>query len=217
MELPPRPEPIYSFFPIYSPVKVSENDGFDLGKFCFLIPRKIILLEHVTNNSLLFYSLGEDNRIKSIYVQNNALRFELSAVLRPGRFLGNHYIAFTIPNRTFIITLDRIKAGMREARKNKKAAQVLEKAEARLRQLSQDQIEKQQDLNKPESTQVLPQPPSFFSRFVSGYLEAYEEPKPNERVAAAIRDWFGRQGSGEIEFAEETLANITGKTFLTED
>ena len=63
--------------------------------------------------------MGEDNRIKSIYVQDDALRFEISAVLRPGRFLGNHYIAFTIPNRTFIITMDRVREGMKNARMNK--------------------------------------------------------------------------------------------------
>lgn len=42
--------------------------------------------------------------------------------MRPGRFLGSHYLAFTVPIRTMIITLDRVKEGMRNARKNKRAA-----------------------------------------------------------------------------------------------
>merc|ERR1719223_709084 len=92
LPVPKRPEPLYQFIPLVSPIKKTEQDGFNLG---------------------------EDNRIKSIYVQDDALRFEISAVLRPGRFLGNHYIAFTIPNRTFIITMDRIKEGMKNARMNK--------------------------------------------------------------------------------------------------
>ena len=46
----------------------------------------------------------------------------MSAVLRPGRFLGSHYIAFTVPIRTFIVTLDRVREGMRAARQAKNAA-----------------------------------------------------------------------------------------------
>ena len=96
MPVPDKPDPIYSFFPIYSKFKVSDdNAGFDMG---------------------------EDNRLKQIYIKDGALRLEMRAVLRPGRFLGNHYLAFTIPNRTFIITMDRVKNGMRAARKNKKIA-----------------------------------------------------------------------------------------------
>jgi hypothetical protein len=75
------------------------------------------------------FNLGEDNRIHTIYIKDGALHFELSAVLRPGRFLGNHYIAFTIPNRTFIITLDRVKEGMKSARKAKKEASERKKME----------------------------------------------------------------------------------------
>lgn len=48
---PKRPKPFYSFFPIYSPFKVHDNDGFDLG---------------------------EDNRIKSIDIKDGALQFEVS-------------------------------------------------------------------------------------------------------------------------------------------
>ena len=51
----------------------------------------------------------------------------MSAVLRPGRFLGNHYLAFTVPGRTFIITLDRLKNGIRVARRNKLEADREEK------------------------------------------------------------------------------------------
>ena len=48
----------------------------------------------------------------------------MSANLRPGRFLGNHYIAFTVPNRTLILTMDKVKEGMKNARKNKRLAEL---------------------------------------------------------------------------------------------
>ena len=158
---PPRPKPIYSFFPIYSPFKLQDDDGFDLG---------------------------EDNCINSIYIQDGALRFELSAVLRPGRFLGSHYIAFTIPNRTFIVTLDRVKEGIRAARKAKQAA----KRPIRRRR-AQTTIEHAVDAElyrKPRA-----QPKSFFSRFVDGYVLAERDVSEKERLTNAIRDFFGRQGS----------------------
>jgi hypothetical protein len=47
----------------------------------------------------------------------------MSSFLRPGRFLGNHYLAFTVPNRTLILTLDRVREGMRVGRRNKLAAE----------------------------------------------------------------------------------------------
>jgi len=47
---------------------------------------------------------------------------QFRAILRPGRFLGSHYLAFTVPIRTLIITLDRVKEGIRTARRNKRMA-----------------------------------------------------------------------------------------------
>lgn len=55
LPIPKRPKPLYSFFPIYSPFKVDDNDGFDLG---------------------------EDNKIKSMYINDGALQFEVR-VLAP--------------------------------------------------------------------------------------------------------------------------------------
>lgn len=193
VENPTKPKPIYSFFPIYSPFKLDDNDGFNLG---------------------------EDNRIKSIYVEDNALRFELSAVLRPGRFLGNHYLAFTLPIRTFIITLDRVKEGVKAARRNKKAKKALR--EAALRSMGVGRVREDSDddtippkliddlefvrqkrppkdrvrRNLRNNEPILPRmkkPKSFFSRFVDGYLQA-DEDDDNEKVTTAIRDFFGRQG-----------------------
>lgn len=219
---PSRPEPIYSFFPIYSPFKLDDNDGFDLGA---------------------------DNCIKSIYIQDQALRFELSAVLRPGRFLGNHYLAFTIPNRTFIITLDRVKEGIRAARKTKRAARALREAAQRnerwrankrrkLRKAaaaaaaatSQPPSKLAEDLSSVRSLRgnaATPSPPSssrlkapaapprsFFSRFVDGYLQAERDgaalvddvvdAATSERVTAAIRDFFGRQGRASNSSTDST-------------
>ena len=179
LDTPDPPEPLYSFFPIYSPFKLNDDDGFDLG---------------------------EDNKIQTIYVQDNALRFELSAVLRPGRFLGNHYLAFSLPRRTFIITMDRVREGIKEARKNKRAARELRKVaeERRVRELSFGISEPavrgstRKTKNEEES---LPIPPvkrtrikSFFSRFVDGYLQAEREDANSNKVTTSIRDFFGRQG-----------------------
>jgi hypothetical protein len=179
LKRPARPEPIFSFFPIYSPFKVDDDDGFDLG---------------------------EDNRIQSIYVKDGALRFEMSAVLRPGRFLGNHYVAFTIPNRTFIITLDRVKEGMRAARKLKQAARALEQSadmkSGRHRKVDMPPVNvlpehpvstanKNGKTQPPSTKRVAPK--SFVSRFVDGYLQAERE-EESERFTTAISDWFGRQG-----------------------
>jgi hypothetical protein len=188
LKRPAKPEPIFSFFPIYSPFNVDDDDGFDLG---------------------------EDNRISSIFVQDGALRFEISAVLRPGRFLGNHYLAFTVPNRTFIITMDRVKEGMRSARKLKQAARALEQsADMKSRRHRKveltpikmlpehpvDTAHKNGKTQPPSAKRVAPK--SFFSRFVDGYLQAERE-EESERFTRAISDWFGRQGGDNTASDED--------------
>lgn len=163
----PRPKPLYFFFPIYSPFKMEDpdNDGFDLG---------------------------EDNQIKSIYIKENALRFELSAVLRPGRFLGNHYLAFTVPNRTFIITLDRVKEGIRAARKMKQAAKAVEVATTKKRRKLPTELRLMHERKQAGQVKRV-QPKSFFSRFVDGYVQAERDDASSARVTKAIRDFFSRQ------------------------
>ena len=102
----PSVKPLYTYIPLVSPIKKNDKmDGFNMG---------------------------EDNAIKSIYIKNGKLRFEMSAFLRPGRFLGNHYLAFTVPNRTLILTLGRVKDAMRNARKNKRLAELAAKEVQRL-------------------------------------------------------------------------------------
>ena len=175
---PDRPKPIYSFFPIYSPFKVDDNDGFDLG---------------------------EDNRINSIYIKDGALCFELRAVLRPGRFLGSHYIAFTVPIRTFIVTLDRVREGIRAARAAKKAAALLErtteteqrqrKARTKIEQAIDAELSRTNRGNNVPGKRTAPK--SFFSRFAEGYLQAERDYSQRERMSDAIRDFFGRQGGNE--------------------
>lgn len=163
MDRPQRPKPLYSFFPIYSPFKVDESDGFDLG---------------------------DDNRIKKLYIEDGALKFEVQATIRPGRFLGNHYIAFSIPNRTFIITMDRVKEGIRAARRAKAAAKA---AKASLpKSVILAEKAKQRAAAKREP------PKSFFSRFVDGYLQAErdDDSSPNAPITTAIRDFFGKQMQG---------------------
>jgi len=177
---PARPEPIYSFFPIYSPfqVDVDENAGYDMG---------------------------EDNRLKQIFIKDGKLRLEMTSVLRPGRFLGNHYIAFTVPQRTFIITLDRVKEGMRAARKNKKVAKREKKLQGIVVSKEEKESTKKERMKrllsffKRTRKEVTKKPKSFFSRFVEGYTLVERE---NERLTSDISDWFGRQGQNTTRTAE---------------
>jgi hypothetical protein len=200
---PKRPEPVYSFFPIYSPFKVDDNDGFDMG---------------------------EDNCIRSIYIRDGKLRFEMSAVLRPGRFLGNHYIAFTLPMRTFIITMDRVWEGIRAARENKKVAARAKELKLKSEAAASNSLppvtapstsaSSSQRTASADSAPMSPQgrlietlkknkpkAKSFFTRFVEGYtmLETQGEAK-NERLTSEISDWFGRQGGGSNTTKTLTLA-----------
>ena len=189
--VPDKPDPIYSFFPIYSPFKVSdENAGFDMG---------------------------EDNRLRKIFIKDGALRFEMRSVLRPGRFLGNHYLAFTIPNRTFIITMDRVREGMRAARANKKVADREKKLASRekiddylvKRVLTRSKKSAVAGSNIILRRRLFPfnlnvenrsKPKSFFSRFVEGYtLVETEGEKKNALLTNEISDWFGRQSGNPSE------------------
>jgi hypothetical protein len=180
MKAPPPPKPLYSFFPIYSPFKLEDNDGFDLG---------------------------EDNRLKEIYIQDEALCFKMSAVLRPGRFLGNHYLAFTIPNRTFIITLARVKEGMFAARKVKQAARALERTTMKKSRYRFPFVQRKNAMERSATSPAVAkrtQPKSFFSRFVDGYLQAERDDSgtEKEKVTKAISDFFARQGSNESKTSD---------------
>jgi hypothetical protein len=201
LPIPTKPNPIYQFIPLVSPIQKTEQDGFNLG---------------------------EDNRIKSIFIKDNALRFEISAVLRPGRFLGNHYLAFTVPNRTFIITMDRIREGIRVARQNKRELQRQERdkelskhqeAKKRYNRAVAQALSKSEDVDaldsdlsykkelddslsfmdpikdqKEEEDVIVPNRPGFIGRFLEGYLEAAREEterERNERLTTAISEFFG--------------------------
>jgi hypothetical protein len=126
------------------------------------------------------FDLGLDNCINSINIKDGVLFFELSAVLRPGRFLGNHYIAFTVPIRTFIVTMDRVKEGIRSARKAKQKGK---KAQHNRDNHAPSGVSTGSSIPpaelKPTETEIgrpptrapsSPPPKSFFSRFVEGYL-----------------------------------------------
>jgi hypothetical protein len=147
--------------------------------------------------------------VTSLYIKDGALRFEMRSVLRPGRFLGSHYIAFSIPIRTFIVTLDRLVEGIRSARKVKKAAQrTLFSSDRRiqskqfLRRISLDRAgDVLLSLNNGRVTRTStstankkPKIKSFFSRFIDGYLQAERDEAKKERLTTAIQDFFGRQG-----------------------
>jgi hypothetical protein len=116
LKVPRKPRPIFSYIPLASKLKVKENDGFDLG---------------------------EDNCIKSIQIRNQSLHIEMSSILRPGRFLGSHHLAFSVPNRTFIITLDRVKQSIRAARKAKQLLTLQRKERALIARGELDPLEAQ--------------------------------------------------------------------------
>ena len=128
----------------------------------------------------------------------------MSAVLRPGRFLGSHYIAFSVPQRTFIVTWDRVTEGIRSARKVKKAAQTLKHLSdggSTTTTTTNDAATATEDVavesvDLTTKTSRKPKIKSFFSRFVDGYLQAERDDANKERLTAAIRDFFGRQESG---------------------
>jgi len=94
---PKTPPPVVVFIPLPEARKLTQadrdKDGFDLG---------------------------EDNKISEIWIEDGALRFKIQAMLRPGKFLGSNYLAFSVPIRTFILTTERVRNGIRIARINKK-------------------------------------------------------------------------------------------------
>ena len=133
--------------------------------------------------------MGEDNRIKSLSIKDKCLRFEMEAILRPGKFLGNHYLAFTVPQRAIIITVDRVKNGIRAARQRKKMLKALKKArdaetdrkahhaEDALALDHHEEVAATGEIEEGSADEVenkTPKAPgkSFISRFVDGYLQA---------------------------------------------
>ena len=196
-------QPLYTFIPLVSPLKKNDDmDGFNLG---------------------------EDNQIKFIDIKNGKLLIEFSALLRPGRFLGNHYLAFTVPNRTLILTLDRVKEAMRNARRNKRLAElaalevtklqstsvkpyeyISTEGKARIRRLEEElkaTIQEEAILRemKDNNSKTTESEKSFFSRFVEGYVGALRKGvdlKMNARLSTSISDFFGSQ-DGEINEEED--------------
>lgn len=158
--------------------------------------------------------MGEDNQIKSISIKDKCLRFEMETILRPGRFLGNYYLAFTVPQRALIVTVDRVKDGIRAARRQKKALKATQKARHEALEQKAHHAEdalamstfddynntKDADWNQASSTEEpvenedkIPSK-GFISRFVDGYLQAGAGDE-KEKLTVAISDWFGRQGT----------------------
>lgn len=219
LPIPTRPKPIYSYIPLVSPLKKTEQDGFNLG---------------------------EDNKLSSIFIKDGALRVEFSAILRPGRFLGNHYLAFSIPNRSFIITTDRVRNGIREARRNKQIADMnVRQGEFMKKRMTKDLYKTAQAQALSSSTigtyigdpinwfeflqereisdedhsflepevsgdgdlqvddiedSVVAKKPGFFGRFLEGYFEAAREETESDRLTTAISEFFGSSDSlGEVD------------------
>ena len=164
--------------------------------------------------------MGEDNQLKSMYIKDKCLRFEMETILRPGKFLGSHYLAFTVPQRALIITVDRVKEGMRVARRRKRALRRLRKARSeetdRKAHHAEDALSVLDDKDFVITTPAFPftgsakqalteeedddeqkdkdSSPSFISRFVDGYVQASADDDNKVKLAHAISDWFGRQG-----------------------
>lgn len=175
------------------------------------------------------YYLGEDNMIKSVYIKDEALRFEISAVVRPGRFLGNHYIAFTVPQRTFIITVERIREGMRVARKNKLAADAAKEALANasrqkvLQAYDKLVAESVSDMEMDDGMPRLELPPVSIED-IKAELELIDFPEPENDPFADRPGFFGRFVEGylganadpteaEDEVLDERLASAISDWF----
>ena len=116
---------------------------------------------------------------------------------------------FSIPIRTFIVTLDRLVEGIRSARKVKKASQRTLFSSDRnvqskywLRRINFDRAGDvllaliNGRLNRTSYSTSIKKPKikSFFSRFIDGYLQAERDEAKKERLTTAIQDFFGRQG-----------------------
>jgi hypothetical protein len=158
----------------------------------------------------------------------------MESTFRPGRFLGSHYIAFTIPIRTFLITIDRVMNGIRAARRNKR--NLMRKTDHNQRQGDsdstsvddQDEFDNNTDsrgtmrfFNFREKFQMAPNKvqkskKSYFSRFVEGYSGVGESVElRSKRLTLAISDWFGRQGI-DSESSQSTTENVTVRSFPKE-
>jgi len=220
LPIPTRPEPLFSYFPLVSPLKKTEQDGFNMG---------------------------EDNKIESIYIKNSALRLDISFIWRPGRFLGNHYLAFTVPNRTFIITTDRVRNWIKLARQNKRMQDMASQQDELIKKKmakdlykaafaqslstsaigtyagdiddllqyeempeddphvfleptpSVDELEGMDGGSSGVEEDVVPNKPGFFSRFLEGYLEAAREETDSERLTTAISEFFGSSNGLDID------------------
>ncbi len=146
---------------------------------------------------------------------------QISAFLRPGRFLGNHYLAFTVPNRTLIITLDRVREGMRNARRNKRLAELAAREVKQIAVTGELQNGGKKPIISPEGMARIHRlekelkatiqddailheleekskenSKSFLSRFVEGYAGAIREEldtEMNARLSSSISDFFGSQ------------------------
>lgn len=124
--------------------------------------------------------------------------------------------------RTFIITMARVREGIRTARRNKRAAEakakLLKNSERKVKARSYLDVVAQSlssqelvtdrekfrfaDTQRDKKVVVVPAMPpkgnkSFFSRFVDGYLGARqdESDQHHQRLTSAISDWFGRQSA----------------------
>ena len=201
MKPPPKPEPIFTYIPIHSPFKKNDDTGG--------------------------YYMGEDNRLKSMYIKDKCLRFEMESTLRPGKFLGSHYLAFTVPQRALIITVDRVKAGMKAARRRKKALKALLKSQAAEKDrkahhaedaLALDDVDLSATRDAPPAADQEPEEANanenpkfsvraFISRFVDGYVQAGEADASKQKLANAISDWFGRQGISDSKPQVTGIAN----------
>lgn len=91
--------------------------------------------------------------------------------------------------------MDRVKEGMRAARRQKRKAKDKQaSSENGWQSIRRYFKRRKESFKKKKSTKrKLGGPKSFFSRFVEGYLQAEPYTTKQERVGEAIKDFFGRQ------------------------
>ena len=227
----PTFQPLYTYIPLVSPLKKNDNmDGFNLGE-----DNQIKYIDIKNGKLRIEVRLGaRGGRVfrgahlfRVDFSKTNILALfcvQFSAFLRPGRFLGNHYLAFTVPNRTLILTLDRVREGMRNARRNKRLAELAARevkqladaggtqtnsmkpsispeGKARVQRLEKElkaTIQEDAILREMEEKSKRDNGKSFISRFVEGYAGAFREEldlEMNARLSSSISDFFGSQDS----------------------
>lgn len=111
--------------------------------------------------------------------------------MRPGKFLDNHFLAFSVPIRRFIITLERVKKAIRSARANKRLKLKVEGEGGEVKLVTNLRVLNPRSGNKEKEEQV---GTSAFKKFIKGYQSNNKrESTKVEALGQSLGDWFEKQ------------------------